>query len=286
MLYGYLGDSKYAEGIIDWAGNIARLVKKGQPFAPDWWPDVGTPAAPRDPYAARVTDETGTISQDKLDALAEKAKRISEKYGVDVAIHFAEDSCGMDREYYSDVFYNTMGYGDEEGDGILLTYFIDGGQAAMTYYGSAVQKISEKNASRLIAGAESVFKSSTGSAERWLKYLDKTFKTGRTPRKPFVWIIRAAISSVIAWIASGFNNEKAVKSMATVVTAFTAGDHLVKDSLAVTNEEDRLLRTEQNRAYSPPVTTSSGGRTGSHSSHSSSYHGSSGTSHSGSGRKF
>ena len=286
VLYGYLGDSKYAEGIIDWAGNIARLVKKGQPFAPDWWPDVGTPTPARDPNAPRVTDETGSVSQSKLEALAERAKRISDKYGVDVAVHFAEDSCGMDRQYYSDVFYNVMGYGDEEGDGILLTYFTDDGQAAMTCRGSAETKLSIKNVSRLIDGAESVFKGSAASAERWLKYLDRTYKTGRTPRKPFVWIIRSVICSVIAWIASGITNEKAVNSMRTVVTSFTAGDHLIGDSLVVANVGDRLLRTEQNRTYSPPVTTSSGGRSGSRSSHSSSYHGSSGTSHSGSGRRF
>ena len=98
-------------------------------------------------------------------------------------------------------------------------------------------------------------------------------------------VIAAAVCAVIAWIVSGTGSAKDLDSMKTVLTAFTAGDHLINDTLSVSNVGDLFIRSEQNRSYSPPV-SSSGGRSGSHSSHSGSYSGHSGTSHSGSGRKF
>ena len=286
-LYGYLSQGRYCEGIVDWSKNITNLMTKGHPFTPAWWPDAGKPSGPADPNAPRVTDDTGTISSEKLEKLAAKAKAISEKYGVDVAVHFSDAYPGLAPEDISDTFYNLNGYGGEEDNGILLTVFPNGDPAVMTVGAPLMKRLNSRNFSRLLKGANMLFDNGPGSANRWLKYLDRTLKTGHTPKTPVVWALASAFCAVIALVVSGVNGKKAVESMKTVVTAFTAGDHLINDTLSVRKVGDDLfLRSEKNRSYSPPV-SSGGGRSGSHSSSYSGGHTShSGSTHSGSGRRF
>jgi hypothetical protein len=76
--------------------------------------------------------------------------------------------------------------------------------------------------------------------------------------------------------------------MASPSVKETAGAYLVRDALRIDNVLDQYTGTTTNKRYSPVQRSSGGGGSsgGGRSSYSSSYSGSSGTSHSGSGRSF
>lgn len=288
VLYAYLGAGDYYTGISDWVNNIRTLLDKGIPFAPEWYPSMHDKfVRENDPNAARVTDATGAFTPEQIEALTQKAKKISEKYGLDVVVHAADRRTMLGDQEYTDAFYRCKGYGfGENFDGIMLSLFNNG---FMHVEGKAAEKLTEKNLQRLKEGVDDAFV--TGdyykAANRWLDYLDKTLKTGRPPRTPTVWGIRSAIAGVISIISSSANMAGAKRSMNTVRTAYEASDHLVNGSLRIGNSADTFTHNTVSRVYSP-VTHESSGKTGGGggSSYSGGYSGSSGSSHSGSGRDF
>ena len=294
VLYSYLGDGEYVEGVYDWMFNIGTLLDKGVPFAPPWYPSQSSAfIRTHDASAPRVTDVTGLLTAGEIAELTERAKALSDKYGVDVAIHFSNTSYGMDRQAYSDAYYkyNGLGFG-EDYSGILATIFTGSGRVLLTVSGKAAEKLSERKLELLVEGVEDKTDTndSFGAGKRFLSYLGTTLKTGRVPRTPIVWGLRIVFSAVIAAIVSAIVTAKARSNMKTVRTKYEANDHLDRGSLSVKNIKDEYTHSTTTRVYSPISTggsggTRSGGSSG-RSSYSGSYHSSSGRSHSGSSRKF
>ncbi len=293
-LYSLLGDGEFFEGVYGWMFNIGTLLDKGVPFAPEWYPSQSEGFIRRhDASFPRVTDITGNLSESELALLTAKAKELSDKYGFDVAIHFSNKSYGMDRQEYSDAYYkyNGLGFG-EDYSGILATIFTGSGKVLFTVSGKAAEKLSEKQLELLTEGVEDKTDTNDyfGAGKRFVSYLGTTLKTGRVPRTPLIWGLRAAFSAVVALIVSLAVTAKAKANMKTVRTKYEADSYLVKDSLSVRNVKDEYTHSTSTRVYKPidrggSGGTRSGGSSG-RSSYSGSYHGSSGRSHSGSSRKF
>ena len=288
VLYAYLGEGEYYAGVSDWIDNLGTLLEKGVPFAPEWYPAEGESFVRRaDPNAPRIADNSGLFTAEQAEALRKKAAAISEKYGIDVAI-LTDRASAFSPQRHTDLYYKYNGYGfGESFDGVMLS-LID--KPRMHCEGKAAEKLTDLNIERLLEGAEGPFAADNyyKSADRWLDYLDKTLKTGRTPRTPVVWSIRSAIAAALSLLSSGASMSRAKSSMKTVRTAYTAGDHLVRDSFSMGGGYDRFTHNTVTRVYSP-ISHDSGGKTGSSgggSSYSGGYSGSSGSSHSGSGRDF
>lgn len=292
VLYDYLGRGEYYAGIYDWIGNIGTLMDKGIPFAPEWYPSRDEePARTHDANASRIADESGVFTAEQIAALKAKAAKISEKYGIDVVIHTTGSSYGLSEQNYSNSYYRYKGYGfGDNYDGAMLTLFTDGsGDAVMSPDENYGVRFTSTNITRLLEGvkAPALVGNYYKAADRWLSYLDRTLKTGRTPRTPGVWGLRSVIAGVISILASAVHVETAKSGMKTVRTAYSAGDHLVRDSFGLANTRDDFIDNTVTRVYSPVARESGGGSGHSGgSSYSGGYSSSSGSSHSGSGRDF
>lgn len=292
VLYSYLGSGRYFDGIYDWVGNIGTLLEKGYPFAPEWFPSINEPfVRTHDTEAPRVVDDGHVFTADQVKYLEEKAAAISQKYGVDVVVHTTDNTYGLTRKSYTDAFFRYRGYGlGDSFEGTQLTLFTQSRSSNMYSSPGLQDKLNDRNTELLLeavadpAEEGDLFK----AADRWLSYLDRTLKTGRVPRTPIVWAIRSAFAGVISIIGSAISSSKAKRSMRTVRTAYEASDHLVRDRLMIGGGSDIFTHTTESRVYSPIVQEREGhsGGGGGGSSYSGGYSGSSGTSHSGSGRDF
>ena len=291
VLYDYLGRADYYYGIDDWIDNLGTLLEKGVPFAPVWYKSLSeSKTRTHDPNVTRVYDTAGELTAEETALLKEKAAKISEKYGVDVVIHVTEDLSGFSESRYVRDFYSMNGYGKGDTyDGVLLCIVTSEGSSSTTPFGKLADKFTERNISRLEdrSSYKLSFGSAYTSANRWLSDLEKTLRTGHTPRTTGAWIGSGLFSTFVGVITGAVGTGSAKSKMKTVRRAYSAGDHLLDTSLNVTRSGDEYLRSDVTRVYSPRSSDSgrSGGSSGG-SSHSSSYSGSSGSSHSGSGRHF
>ena len=113
-------------------------------------------------------------------------------------------------------------------------------------------------------------------------------KTGRVPRSMFYWLVQLVLGTGLGSVFGGFSLGRAKANMKVPKPQVNADRYLVPGSLQVAAMRDYLTGTNTSRRYVPPVQKSSGGGGGSSggSTFHSSYHGSSGQTHSGSGRKF
>ncbi|MBR0134715.1 MAG: TPM domain-containing protein [Clostridia bacterium] len=293
QVYPYLERGEYFNGFSEWLDCMENLLYSGMPVLPVWYPGPNEAyTRTRDASAPRIFDEAGILDDSQEAALLAKAAEISNKYGIDVVVHTSNTTYGLDPDGYGEALYTRRGYGLNEGyDGVLLTLYSNGRDSNIQAFGSASQKLSSKNISRLLAGVEGPAEEGNfnKAANRWLDYLGTTLKTGRTPRTPLVWTIRAIASAITSFLASAFGMSTAKASMKTVRTAYQANDHLVSDSFRMRTPEnnDTFIRSDVSRVFSP-LARETGKEGGSHgsSTYSGSYTGSSGTTHTGSGRDF
>ncbi len=296
-LYEYMASGAYAEGVEDWAENFRTLYLKGAPFAPDWYPDRGETLTPfHDAAAPRVVDEIGLLTDAEAAKLAEQAAAIAQKYGVDVAIHTMPSPWGMDYDEVCQVYYTHMGYGvGENYDGILLSVFKREGYYAasrITGFGSVNQKLTEVNYDRLW----DTFKGNATEdhyyrgAEAWLRQVDHLLRTGRVARSTAYWVMIVLFALALGSIFGGVALGRARHKMAPPRVRTDADAYVDSGASSIRDLGRVFLYTTTSRRYDPRESNSSrssGGGGGSHrSSYSSSYHGSSGRSHSGSGRHF
>ncbi len=297
MAAGASGESgAFAEGVADWAENFRTLYAKGTPFAPEWYPEQGTTLTPHhDANAPRVVDEIGLLTDAEVAELTEKAATISQKYGVDVAIHTMRSPTGMDYDEVARQYYTYMGYGvGDNYDGILLTVFKRPGYYAtsrITGVGSVAEKLTETNYDRLLgyykgeATEDHYFR---GAAE-WLRQTDHLLRTGRVARSNFYWGAIAALGALIGAIFGGIALGGAKKKMAPPRMQTNADAYFDGSASRISDGGAVFLYSTTSRRYDPKESSSSGSRSSGSSHHStyhSSYHGSSGRSHSGSGRRF
>jgi len=296
-LFDYMVDGEYGAGVLDWIENFRMLYVKGDPFAPSWYPERGAKAPERfhDSAAPRVVDDSGILTEEQLQDLRDYAKKISDKYGLDVVVNIAPRSGNLTREEYAKLFYEYNGYGlGDDYDGILLTVFKrQGYQSDNCLYasGKGLEKLTEVNRERLRGFVQDGMDGGNYhfTLKRFLQQTDHMERTGRVPRSLIYWIFMTVLSAVSGSIFGGSSLLRASMRMAVPKMQENADAYLVPGSLVVKNLGEVFLGSSTTSKYIPPVSRSSGGGSSSssgRSSYRSSYSGSSGRSHSGSGRRF
>ena len=297
MLYDYMKAGNYGTGVEDWIENIRRLYTTGSPYSEEWAVmDEASFKRFHDPDAPRVVDDAKILSDSEIEKLTQKAADLSDKYGVDVVIHTARSQGVLDRDTYSRKYFLSHGYGfSDEYDGIQLTIFKRPGYTgAVNVYasGKGLKKLSEVNKNRLedrcdglISGGEYY-----EGASQWLDQTGHMLRTGRAPRSSASWRFTTILEMLAGLIFGSFSLGKAKARMATPQTKENANSYIVQKSIRIRNIANRLLDSRVSEVYSPVKRESSD--SGDHSSGGgsstfhSSYSGSSGSSHSGSGRDF
>ena len=295
-LYGYMAEGAYGTGVQDWIENFRTLYVKGMPFAPDWMPDRGAEMPERfhDESAPRISDAAGLLTEEEIQKLTEQAKKISDSYGLDVVVHTALTPGSMTADEYAELFYRCGGYGfGDDYDGILVTVFKRPGYSSYNRLyasGKGLEKLTEVNRERICGFlSDNMDSGNTYRAlNTCLKHVDHMERTGRVPRSLLYWIIMTVVGVVAGSVVGVVSLILAMVRMDVPKVKENADMYLVPGSLNVLNLRDHFLNTSTTRKYIPPVTKSSGGGSSSsgRSSYRSSYSGSSGRSHSGSGRRF
>ncbi|MCR5370001.1 MAG: TPM domain-containing protein [Clostridium sp.] len=296
VLYEYMVNGQYGDGAADWIENFYTLYTKGMPFPPEWYdPDYTDAARTNNASAPRIDDTAGLFTADEIQKLTDQAKKISDKYGLDVVVHTAESPAGLSPYEYAELYYKQCGYGfGDNYDGIVLTMFRDGGyngHTDMYASGTGLKKLTDVNRDRLLGFAEDDANAGKyySSASGWLSNVAHMEKTGRVSRSLFYWLMTLVMGSGLGSIFGGVSLGGAKARMKVPKPQVNADRYLVPGSLRVAAMGgDHLINTRTDRRYVPPAPKSSdrgGGSSGGSTFHSS-FSGSSGTSHSGSGRKF
>lgn len=292
-LYQYLSAGQYGAGVADWVGNIEMLYRKGSPFAPEWYPAAGEElVAHHDDAAPRVVDELGLLGDAEVAALTAQAAEIAQTRGFDVAIHTAPYPDGLGyaevaRQYYT---YRGYGFGDNY-DGVLLTVYKSPGYLAgtrITARGAIADKLTETNEQRLRELCEGKMSEQAyyDAMSEWLAQVDHMARTGRVARPGSYWGGIAALGALIGSIFGGVSTGVAKAKMAPPREKHDADAYFDARTSRIQDAGRQFLYTTTSRRYSPPQQKSGGGGGGGRSSYHSVHSGSSGRSHSGSGRKF
>ncbi|MBR5406896.1 MAG: TPM domain-containing protein [Lachnospiraceae bacterium] len=304
-LYEYMAAGDYAAGIEDWIENFNTLYIKGRPFAPDWLPDQGEePERTHNAENPRIDDRAGILTDAEIKSLTDQAEAITDKYGIDVVIHTSNSAYGMDISEYAEKYYRYNGYGlGDDYDGILLTMVYNKGDTSSinTFYynyfsGAGYDRLTDTNHDRLNSIADNKVRLATSGSEAagmsyWLSQVEHMERTGRVSRSVGYWIWITIFGSGCGAAMGAGKLKGAKKKMAVPALKESADAYLVANSLKITGK-DRFINSRTERRYRPVKTTSdssssgSSGRSSGRSSYSSSYSGSSGRTHSGSGRKF
>lgn len=292
-LYEYMKAGDYGEGAADWIENFRQLYRTGMPFPPEWYPADGFTRT-HDASAPRVVDELGLLSPTEKDALAAQAKAISDKYGIDVLILTAKNASSLYSWEYDELYYACFGYGfGEDYDGVMLSVQEDryGLQSFdLTAFGAQRDKLTYLYKSRIGDKTGAKFRSQGAYAalRQGLKDIAHLEKTGRVARTWSYWAWIAVLGAAVSAVFGGICLSAAKSKMAVPAVRESAGIYLDRNSVRIDRVTDDLVNTTTSRKYSPVERSSGGGggSSGGGSSYSSSYSGSSGTSHSGSGRSF
>ena len=294
VLYDYFVAGKYGDGLSEWIEMFENLYVKGYPTAPSWVPERGASfTRAHNDSTPRINDEAGLYSEQEIQELTQRARELSEKYGIDVAIETAPGLYGMDVDTFARLYYeyNGLGSGDEY-DGILLTIIKkkeeDYGWCRVYASGKGAEKLTEVNQKRMESFVRDDLDGEHDyrAALDWLHNVDHMERTGRVARSLVYWIFMVLLGGGAGAITGGASLMSAQGRMATPKAQVNADLYLVPDSLQLRSPHAVLTGSHTVRKYIPPVTTSSGSSSGGGSSYSSSYSGSSGRTHSGSGRSF
>ena len=293
-LYGYMAEGDYGDGAADWIENFRNLCRTGMPFPPAWLPERGEFQRTHDAAAPRVADELELLTPEEEQDLAARARAVSDKYGLDVAVLTLNNTTTYFTRDFIDLFYRVKGYGfGEDYDGVLLALVRDPYSSTHCYvvgYGKGEERLTKVNEDRITGKVFSRYLdgSAYDALALGLKNIDHMEKTGRVTRTKGYWIFIAVLGAAVGSIVGGVGLAGAKKRMAVPAVRLSAGEYLNRDSLRIESVRDQYLSTSTTRKYSPVERSSGGGSSGGggRSSYSGSYSGSSGTSHSGSGRSF
>ena len=292
-LYTYMVSGRYAEGVLDWVGNVGTWLVYGTPFAPIWYPTVEEQAnwvREKNASAPRISDSAGWFTKSEANSLEKTAAGIAESYGVDVVIHTARSDCGMGAANYAKAFYQYGGYGlYNDFSGVLLVMFEEDSSYVLYAEGDVPSVLGDDEAvERLLSGSESAAAkagSAAAGAEEYLKTLDKALKTGKVPKGAGAWIMSGVFAALAGLLSGTVSRSSASASMKTIHTAFDSNDYLVDGSFKVNGGRDVFVGVTTSRVYSP-ANQKNAAPPAQQSAYSSGQSSSTGSAHSGSGRKF
>ncbi len=295
QLYEYMAAGKYGDGVLDWIGNMYNLYTEGYPFVAKWLPSK----AERDsfvrtnnPQSSRFDDPLGVLQGERTQVLIDRAKAISDKYGIDVAVNTTKRTYGMSDEEYAAAYYyyNGLGLGPFY-DGIMLT-IIDGerNRAVVTAYGAGRDKLNDINYERLLEQAQSDVESGYffSAAETFISNVEHLERTGRVNRTFGQWLFRIFVACCAGGIFGGVSLARAKSKMETVHSAYNADAYMdgTRNIIPICDEfvDEKVTKTKIVHTSSSSSTRSSSSSSRStYHSHSS---GSSGRSHTSSSRNF
>jgi len=287
-LYEYMVNGNYGQGVISWISNIATLYQYGVPFVPSWYPTVEEQknfVRTHDASAPRVIDSLNLFSETERADLERKCKDITEKYNIDVVIDAEAHTYGIADTDYVDALYKYCGYGIGDTDaGIVLK--LDPSPFIVTYDHEKV-RMTDVNASRMYDRMEPSRDKGDfyGVAVQFLSDLEHMEKTGRVQKTLGQWMGRGILAAIGGSIVGGVGLGGAAASMKSVKKATNAAGYVV-GTPTVTRVSDTVYDFQVTRTKIEDDSNRSSGGGGGGSTYHSSYSGSSGTSHSGSGRKF
>jgi uncharacterized membrane protein YgcG len=290
VLYEYMASGQYAAGIEDWIENIRTLYRTGMPFAPKWYPERGSKVERfHDASAARVTDELDVLSASEISELERRIAELSQKYGIDFVVHLSRNPVGISEQQFEETYYRVMGYGlGSDYDGIQMTIYDNGlywSGCHVGSYGGCAGKLSDTARERLEERCDDrIYDGVYKALDEWLSQTEHVLKTGRAPRSLGSWLKTALLGLLGGTLVGGIALAGAKRRMRTPRILMNADAYVVRGGLRVAKVRDDFTGTTTSRRYHPPQRESSGSSGGS--SYSSSYSGSSGASHSGSGRSF
>lgn len=270
---------------------------------PDWYPeDIGGFEPYNDPNAERVIDNADIFSDTDEAAMRELIAEISAESSKDIVILTDTDAYGMEHRMLAADFYDFNGYGiGENHDGIIIFICMDPmnrdwqtvttGSVIDIYTEYVANKIDDSLYEYLSEGryGEGVIDwiyniralysgeiplEAPGYADNYNAPSDG--KTGK-----ITWVERAGFGAAVGAVVGIISLVIAWSGMKSVAKANTADRNLVGNSVRI-DSDDMLINVSVSKDYSPierDDNRSGGSSFGG-------FSGSSGTSHSGSGRKF
>lgn len=241
-----------------------------------------------------VEDGANLLTESEITELTQEAERISAAYGMDVVI-VTTNSIGAKtaRDFAAD-YYDAIGYGqgaDKSGVMLLLSmqyrdwYILTTGAAIQTFTDYGLEKIDDdvihyisdgkyaEGFARFLRDAEIFLKEDASGAPYDVDHHVQLKTVGERALSALPWLLGASVLiAVIGLFILG-------RGMNTARPQHSANRYVREGSMAITRAGDYFLYHTQTRVKTPK--SQSGGHGGS-----STFTGSSGTSHGGRGGKF
>lgn len=258
---------------------------------PDWYPaDPANFERFHDPNAPRVVDNADILTDAEEHTVETLISGLREKFGCDFVFYSDVTTYGLGEEVWAADFYDFNGYGvGPEYNGCLLFVCMDPtnrcwwtcatGETQSLFTFDAINRVDNKLQPYMVSG---------NYGAGIIDYYDsmKTlFRTGHGPRTADDYFLPAVISVIIGFLAAFIARGILKGKMKTVEEKRQAGAYQVPGSVVLRSSQDIFLRKTVNRTKRVTEQRTSGGGGGG-SSFSGGYHGSSGVSHTGGGRKF
>ena len=252
--------------------------------------EEGVQPIPNERLKSRLVDEADLLTQAEEKILLEKLDEISERQKFDLAIVTVKSLNGKtSRDYADDYFdYNGYGYGEKR-DGALFLICPEERDWWFSTHAFGIKAFTDAGIDRFMVSVKTPLKNDKYNkafnelANQCDKYLTqantgKAYDVGNLPRLKMQNPLTNIIISIAVGLVISFFIVSAMKhSLKSVKLQNKADAYQRKDSLNITNNQDRFL-------YNKVTSTirSNDSSSGGSSSHSSS----SGSSHGGSGGKY
>ncbi len=228
------------------------------------------PASADNAHPARVVDDYGVLDATLLQSLNEKMDEISVRHNVDVALLITANPGEKSYEAFADDYFDYNGYGiGENFDGIMLVYFVEGGDNGNGYVhittcGMGIDAITDANedaifdriASDIVSGNyEYAFTEYADMCDEYITDIT-TFDAG------FNLVVAVAVGFIVAAIVTGSMKSK----LKSVKAKNEASSYLKPGSLMITDSRDfflyrQITYTKKAESSSSNTHTSSSGRT-------------------------
>ena len=238
-----------------------------------------------------LVDDAQFMDETEEAALLAKLEEISARQGMDVAVVTVAHLDGRSVEAYIDDFYDYFGYGQgQDKDGVMLLVAMEEREAHMTAVGSGIHAFTDAGRAYILDEHVMPLLSDGAYADVFNEFAAQcdVFITQARTGKPYdgdfmpkgkfeplgvSWLVLSVLAGLIVTaVVCG----KLKKQMKTVAFQREANNYAVDGSLVLTGQSEQFVTVNTTRT---PRTKESGKGSSGHTA-------SSGTTHSGSSRKF
>lgn len=220
-----------------------------------------------------LIDEAGVISDDKEEEILKKAKELSDKYKMDIAIVTITTIGSESVESFNERLFKEFNYGyGEAKDGMLFLICPEYRDYDLFKNGKPHYALSKHWNDKIIDAAKAYLKDDDydNAFMAYLDAIDEVFSNlsddgtlPKPPTNPLLYVGAIAISFLIAFISA----QMAKGTLTTVAFNATADNYIKFDSMNLTSEKDEFLyRNVSVRAKPKETEKSSSSSSSSHSS--------------------